>query len=189
MATVQDLLIGVRYRINDTDSVEYTDAELIDYVNEALQVVGNELCRLGAEAVRKRAALTLTDGSAALPSDFVREVEVKSGDAVLLPLPDPEEVDETTYAIEGGRIYSGASELSLLYCAALPLVSAPGDTLPLPDFFAPLLRQMVVFIALNRNEFDTSVEQALLTAFQGQILSLARLRGHGNFERPLPFRL
>ena len=41
--TVEELLNYVRYQINDVDKVEYSDTELIGYVNEGLRFISNEL--------------------------------------------------------------------------------------------------------------------------------------------------
>jgi len=188
--TVQEFLDQVRYQINDTDKVEYTDQELINYTNEALSWLGAELARYGAPQVLKFTTLVLTNGEADLPSDFLFESGVLGPDGSLLKsVPPVQPADQYSYKIIGNKIYSNNTSLDLFYFASFPFVSALTDLIPVFDQAVNLLREIVIFLALNRNEFNTSIEQALMKEFGVQVLELVRQTGSQNFERSIPFMI
>ena len=185
--TVDELLQEVRYQIHDTDKVEYTDSELISYVNDALRFISNELIRCGSALLLKRTSLSLTDGQAGLPADFVKEQAVLDSQGyVLQSLAPSEPVSRYGYKIVGSTIYSDNSTLELYYFASFPSVSALNEDVPVPDYMLSLVKQIVVFLALNRNEYSLSVEAELIKLFQGQVMMLANTGGQ-NMERTLPF--
>lgn len=76
MATVQNVITGVRYTIHDEDAASYrwTDAELIDYVNAA----GRAIVSIVPEAnlVTTIGSITNTIAKQALPSGGIKFVKV-----------------------------------------------------------------------------------------------------------------
>jgi len=188
--TVEELLNYVRYQINDTDKVEYTDAELIGYVNDGLRFISNELIRLSSPILLKYTTLSLTDGVADLPSDFVREEGVLDSQGnPLESYPPIKPVDQYGYKIIGNKLYSNNESVDLFYYAPYSTVSALTDTIPVPDYMVQLLKEIVIFLALNRNEFSLNVEQELLKVFANQIYEIAKMVGGTYYERELPFQV
>ena len=185
--TVEELLQQVRYAINDTQKVEYTDAELINYVNDALRFVSNELIRLSSPLMLKTTTLNFIDNSADLPSDFIREEAVIANGIVLNSIPATQEPGTLNYKILGNKIYSKNNQVLLLYYAGFPSVLALNQSVPIPDYMLSLVKSIVAFLALNRNEYNTSVEQELIKVFSGQVLELAKMIGEQFYERILPF--
>lgn len=189
--TVQELLINVRYQINDTDAIEYSDAELISYVNEALRWISNVLISLSCPLLLKKVELTLTDGQASLPDDFVKDravTAVINGIETVLESKPPElGYDKYSYTIVGSTLYSDNDSVNLLYYAPYSSVASLTDELLIPDSITNLLQQIVVFLALNRNEFNTSVEQALMQNFYSQVALIASQLGNGQVEPNLPW--
>ncbi|RMD45746.1 MAG: hypothetical protein D6831_02985, partial [Aquificota bacterium] len=70
--TVNDLISQIRQAVNDTDKIEYTDQELINYINQAQDYISNVCINNNFKGVLKQTDLTLTNDKAALPSDFVK---------------------------------------------------------------------------------------------------------------------
>jgi len=188
--TVEELLTQVRYQINDTDKVEYTDTELIGYVNDGLDFISKELIRLSSPVLLKYTTLSLTDGAADLPNDFVREEGVLDSQGNLLKsYPPIKPVDQYGYKIIGSKLYSNNTSVDLFYYAFYPKVSALTDTIPIPDYMVQLLKEIVIFLALNRNEFSLNVEQELLKVFASQVYDIAKMTGETYYERELPFKV
>lgn len=185
---VRNLLDEVRRQIADVEKVEYTDAELIGYINDGLRFISNELIRLNSPLLIKFVNLTLSNGEATLPSDFVKEEAVLDAQGNnLVSVPPAKIADPKSYKIIGNKLYSGNKSVTLFYYAPFQLVSGLDDLIPVPVWMESLLKEIVVFLALNRNEFNVSVEQALIQAFGQQIWEIAKSIGGQNFERPMPF--
>jgi len=185
--TVQELLEQVRYQINDTDKAEYTDAELINYINDGLRFISNELIRIGSSLLLKKADLALTDGFVALPSDFVKEQAVLDAQGnILKSLTPAEPLSRYGYKIIGNTFYSNSDNITLYYFAPYSEVSTIASEIPVPDYMLGLLKEIVIFIALNRNEFSLSVEAELIKTFETQVLQLANI-GRQNLEIIMPF--
>lgn len=187
--TVKELLNYVRYQINDVDKVEYSDTELIGYVNEGLRFISNELIRLSSPLLLKKTTLELTDGEADLPSDFIKEEAVlNSQGQALKSYPPSYPIDQYGYKILGNKLYSNNTSVDLIYYASYSSVSTLDSILPIPDYMVSLLREIVIFLALNRNEFSLNVEQELFKLFASQVYELAKV-GSSYYERELPFKI
>jgi len=93
-----------------------------------------------------------------------------------------------SYKIVGNKIYANDSKVTIQYCCPLyDKVADVNNNLPTPDYMTDLIKEMVVFFALNRNEFNTSVEQMLVERFRWQVTYIVSMYGFGNIERPMPY--
>src|SRR5574344_1466810 len=101
--------------INDNAAVKYSDYNLIAALNSVLSIVYNTLSSSSNDLLTEETTLTLTDGVAALPDDFLSVVNVWAGDYVLTPQSKSKDVDDHTYRIRGNNIYSANSTLKLAY--------------------------------------------------------------------------
>lgn len=185
--TVSDLIQQVRYAVNDTDSVEYTDGELLDYVNQAQDYISNVCINNAFKGLIKEADLTLTNNQVALPNDFVREYSVVNGIYILKSIPPDAEVDEYSYKIVGKTLYSKNDTVKLYYFYMYPSYSAVSDTVVIPDVFINLLRETVVYLALNRVNINANFEFQLSQLFESRLLQVINSYGNSNLERPMPF--
>jgi len=186
--TVQELFEGVRYQINDVDKVEYSDEELISYLNEAISFLNNLLIDNLSPLLIKTDELFLVQGSSSLPEDFYLEKAVLDNQGNLLrSVSVGAPLTKDSYYIAGREIFSGNSRITLYYYSVYPQISALTDTIQVHPVFLNLLKQMVIFLALNRNEFNLSIEQALMERFAQQALSLSNKIGAANIERQMPF--
>jgi len=188
--TVEEFLNQVRYQINDTDKVEYSDAELISYINEGLRFISNELIRLSSSLLLKKVNLELTNGEVSLPNDFVKEEAVLNSQGyVLKSYPYAKSIDQYGYKIIGNKLYSDNTEITLFYYAPYSFVSTLNDEISIPDYLLNLLKEIVVFLALNRNEYILTVEQRLFKIFVAQIYEIACSINNSFYERELPFKI
>ena len=62
--TVADLLKQVRYALNDTEGVEFSDSELINYLNQAKDYVVQSAVSKNFKGFVAYSELTLVDGKA-----------------------------------------------------------------------------------------------------------------------------
>jgi hypothetical protein len=141
---VSDFITNVRYRINDTLKIEYTDDELINYINDALAVLSLELITLKDPLVIKTLSVASTGTN--VPSDY-------HSLAGIYPLT----------ITEGVLTPYDSVALTINYFKMLPSVTATTDSITLtnPAYYDMLL-QRVAITALNRNEFVLTQDISLL---------------------------
>ena len=186
---VGDLITQIRAAINDTRKIEYTDDELIIYINQSQDYIANTAINAGYKGFLKTATLQLTDGEADLPSDFVRENAVLAGTTRLLPISTTNLVTSSTYQIVGNKLKTQNDEVTLVYYAYPQQYLTVNDELQLPQHFINLLKEMTIFLALNRNEFNTGVEQQLSALYEQKLLRLIKNYGLWAIPRELPFEV
>jgi hypothetical protein len=153
MSTVSSLLTAVRKKIRDTTSIEYPDAELIDYLNDAIDYISAFLIRIQDGEMIK--STTITDGSITKPSDFDSFV----GAQMLY-------MDSDTIKTLSG------STAEMRYYATKNHVSATTDSSPFKVSVEPLLIELTAIYALNRNEYEIIQQDMVLfekhlSMFQG----------------------
>lgn len=154
---ISDCISRIRSSIHDI-SGEYTDAECLAFLNDAVQETAVLLASLRYSPLIAETVLTEGD---ALPSNYIADVGVHP------------------YRLTGGRVQlSGSlSSLKLRYYAA-PAPLTISDTLPFTPLFDEVILLAATIRALRRNEYDTSAEEAQLTSLrQGLALSLGEKGG------------
>ena len=184
---VGDLLQQIRYAINDTDKIEFSDAELINYINQAQDYISNVCINNAFKGLIKETDLTLIDGKTELPQDFVREYSVVANGYILKSLPADAEVDEYSYKIVGNSLYSQNDTVNLYYFYMYPAYVSVNDELVIPNVFVNLIREIVTYLALNRTNINTSFELQLSKLYEDRILRVINSYGNSNIERPMPF--
>ena len=184
---VSDLLQQIRYAINDTDKIEFSDAELLNYINQAQDYISNICINNAFKGLIKETDLTLIDGKTELPQDFVREYSVVANGYILKSLPADAEVDEYSYKIVGNSLYSQNDTVNLYYFYMYPAYVSVNDELVIPNVFVNLLREIAIYLALNRLEFNTAFETQLAQLFETRIIQVINSYGNSNVERPMPF--
>ena len=160
--TPNDVFSRVRMapEINDNAAVKYSDYNLIAALNSVLSIVYNTLSSSSNDLLTEETTLTLTDGVAALPDDFLSVVNVRGGDYVLAPQSKSKDVDEYTYRIRGNNIYSTNSTLKLTYKPYF--VEVTYDTMEtaliLPNYFSELLKKYTVITLVGGiNKQDSTI--------------------------------
>ena len=146
--------------INDNAAVKYSDYNLIAALNSVLSIVYNTLSSSSNDLLTQEKTLTLTDGVAVLPDDFLSVVNVRGGDYILTPQSKSKDVDEYTYRIRGNNIYSANSTLKLAYKPYF--VEVTYDTMEtaliLPNYFSELLKKYTVITLVGGiNKQDSTI--------------------------------
>jgi hypothetical protein len=140
---VSTALTMVRKQIYDVNSLEYTDEELINYLNSAISLLGYELIKADAPDITAEITISVVD--TAKPTGFVQW-------AARYPL-----------TVSGGLINAyGTLPITARYYKHPALVAATTDNLPFDnDIYNHLLVQLTAIMALNRNEYEISQDSAL----------------------------
>ena len=173
--TVGELITSVRYDLNDPQGIEFSDQELIEYINRSQEWINQELIELGSYLVAKKTTLTLTNNETDLPADFVKEISVKAGNLYLRSVVPYEELPEDGYQIIGGKLRAKADTVELTYFYTLPSYSAKTDTIVLPQPLHNILRLLVVIMAKNRIEIPSRLELAFLQDLRRRLMSYAEV--------------
>ena len=162
--TPNDVFSRVRMapEINDNAAVKYSDYNLIAALNSVLSIVYNTLSSSSNDLLTEETTLTLADGKAALPDDFLSVVNVRSGDYILTPQSKSKDVDEYTYRIRGNYIYSANSTIQLTYKPYFVEVEyyTMDDDMVLPNYFSELLKKyLVITLTGGINKQDSTIVQ------------------------------
>ena len=151
---ISDVVSDMRVSLSDVDAIEYSTAELVQYINYALIYISKILINIGHADVKKQVTVT---NNMNIPSDFSQLI----GKYPIYPVGGVFK----TYEPEG---------VDVLYYANLPKVSSVSDTIALRDEFAPILIYFATMIAGNRNEFDVSQDERLLDRITQLIVGAAK---------------
>ena len=146
--------------INDNAAVKYSDYNLIAALNSVLSIVYNTLSSSSNDLLTQEKTLTLTDGVAVLPDDFLSVVNVRANDKVLKPQSKSNDVDEYSYRIRGNNIYSKNDSILLDYKPYF--VEVEYDTIDtaliLPNYFSELLKKYTVITLVGGiNKQDSTI--------------------------------
>jgi len=184
--TVATLFTYVRYQISDELKTSYTDTELLTYLNQTNNYVYTTLIIHESNLTIKKVDITLTDGEGSLPSDFQSDSAVKLEGTPLNAVAPSTTPNASQYSIMADTIYSDNDSITLYY-HFMPDDYAVEDTLTIPRYFENMYIQMVKFLVMNTDEYDTSVEQSLLVRFESLILTLVGKRGTSDIKAVMPF--
>jgi len=178
MTTTSELIASARIDIADPSSTVFTDAQMLDYLNRGFRQVHEKLVEWDADIIRARQTIAVTSGDDAydLPAGYwltcfmyidgeANHLIQLKADA-LLKYPVTQTGTPFGYLISGTEIilrwmpnatktlyhyhYIAYSNLALL------------ATTPFNGLFDQVARQFVASMALNRNEYNTQVELAIL---------------------------
>ena len=139
--TISEAISYLRRAVHDS-SDEYSEAEYLAYLNEAVQETAVLLASLRYAPLIRETIVTNGD---ALPSDFLSAVGHY-----------PYALSGNTVSLNGDRTH-----LTLRYYSAPPPLSAD-DTLPFPPAIEEAVLLAATVRALRHNEYDTSAEEAHL---------------------------
>ena len=185
---VSALFTDIRYQLSDELKISYSDTELIGYLNQVNEFMYETLLEAQSNLVVKEAILSLTNGVVALPSDFLLDDAVTDVDGNPLNSVAPSKTPiSTEYKIMVDSIYSDNDSIKLYYYYMPDAYTAITDTLLIPAYFQNLYRQMIKFLVMNTDEYETGVEQALMSRFESIITSITGKRGNTNPVAVMPF--
>lgn len=205
MALVSDIITQTRYPLIDINANQWSDTELLNYLNECCDMIHQTLIDSESELIRT-GTTTVTTASGielyTLPTDLwtIHKVWVETED----PMDMCEESDRyqylkqeedsdtsarttpTDYYIDGGEIgllpFSDAiyTVNVIYYTTFTDLVST--DEMPYKGLFNSQIRQGVVMLGKNRNELGLNIEGVLMEMYQARALRLTRKRRKKNYQ-------
>ena len=195
MSTVNDIINDVRLEINDTDASRFTDAQLIQIINRAINRANRVAQRNELRFAQKKATLTCTNAVAtvALPADFdvplprsLWRTDTKE-EITFLKENQWEEVssdqDALGYAYldmeNSWIVFKGTpTEATALHFYYFPTISTSayttGTTMPWGGRLDDAITEYVTIRCQNIDEMDVSANLQLLQDFENQILSAYR---------------
>lgn len=174
--TVQDLISQLRLDLNDILTIEFSDTELITKINTALNWLALELATLGAPLVLTATTLTVRDGRATLPNDFISETAVISNNQLYISgnATIPDLARRRAYLITGNQLLISLpndARVTLYYYRFFPPVSSVSDRLPVPAHFIDIIREHVLLTA--RRRIDLPFPTDLLNDLKLKVRQLA----------------
>ena len=169
---VSDVLLSLRFNLNDTKSVEFSDSELIEAINSTIRYINTALVNINSSIVQKKMTITPTNGSAKLPDDFIAVTSIED-----------ENIEQSDFRIIGDTIYTD-STINMVYYYALSKVKVKTDTIQLPvNFFEPLIRfsEAIITKSMGRDAMTQLVYDEVSKATIG--------REYAYIEREIPFTI
>lgn len=140
---VNEAISNMRIRLTDTEKLEYTDGELVNYLNDAINIIWLQLAAsMNPEVIKK---ITISTANQSKPADFykftAKHPVITVGDTF--------------------EVY-GSTPIEAFYITKAPKISSPSETKVLfNDLYDSAIIQIACLYALNTNEFDISQDSAL----------------------------
>lgn len=146
--TAQALITLIRARLRDEEAAGYTNANLLDYLNESLTAMYMQFADSGNPNYAKE---TTVFPYSDVPTDWYKAA------------------GQYPVSVAGGKFdVIGADMLTLRY-HPYPARLALEDTVPLMDGELPQLEERVYLLALRRHEFDVSQDVPFLQELKGRV--------------------
>lgn len=183
------LITAGRYDLRDIDIAEYTNTELLEYLNRAIFQLDYTLSGIGSDFVMAEdtsKTLASAANSVAVPSNTIIITDVWIGTTQLSPLTPPAKLyydrkwisstGQPDYWCQIGQNIEFEETADADYALTLYLDKATGTlaldgVLPYADQFNDALRQAMIIQAKHRNELDGSVDGALLKFFSHVVMT------------------
>jgi len=211
--TISNIVTSVRYDLRDTGSTQYTDAELLDYANRAIEALDATLSKINSDWVRQEdtttalasAADSVTQSTRCIKNrqifygtteiyekslGFIHDRRIHLNSATGLP----------KYWAEGGANvefdYTADQEYALKiyydqYSAELTINGVGGETstsnMPHGDQFNQPIREAIVIMARNRQNYVVTGSAYLEKFFLSAAMSKVIGRNHVPKRRILDF--
>lgn len=147
--TVNDVLIRVRQRVNDTNKTSYSDEELMGYLNDSINFLSSELIGIKDPEMVKEFTITGAVGTT-LPTDFYSFVGAYP-----------------VYIKSDGKVYhlnsANTGTVNVRYFAYKTPIAAVADAIPFNNpVYHTVLNQLTSIYALNRNSTGIVQDTQLL---------------------------
>jgi len=205
MATAASVIASARYDLRDTDSNQYTDAELLDYLNRGLRQLDAVLSTMSSDRVYvEDTSTTLASGDnhVAARDRCLKVRQVWIGTSQLTPKSlnyiyyKRNIIGSTTgrpsYYAQGGENIlferTADQDYSLkIYFDQRTDTLASGTTMPYSDEFNDPLRESIIILAKRRNEYDVNLDAVLYDFFLDATRSIVAKRRYNQKPYYLDF--
>lgn len=153
MATVDDVILKIRYRMNDVDDEAYSDEMLFEFINDGAKDFSYTGCNQSIKNVNSTATVSRLTLSTTLDYEFLNiyAVEYESGELAFAPRYEavrwnPTTAEPTGWSIWGDRLYfdrtftiSATNDIDISYTYIPDDIAATTDTCPLDVKWIPAL--------------------------------------------------
>lgn len=135
----QEPIDAARYALEDANKTTFSDDEMLAKLNVCLEEIYLQLGAIYSPLLEVEVPLDLVDGAMKLPSDLHVLGGVYLGDD-----PVPCGRGDGKYRVVNGEIRCLLDDCVLRYTRFPDALASVSDVVPLPSFFRPLLRDMIV---------------------------------------------
>jgi len=153
-----ELIKRARFELHDTGGTEYSNEELLHYLADSVSLLSRLL--IEARAPHNIRETWVVVSPSPLPEKFIAMAEY-----------DPKKA-----RIVNNEIYAKRLPLKLRYYIGYERPDRLGFIMDVPEVFEPILSQMVTARALNRNEYNTALEQQYAQMHKAEIIRISRQR-------------
>lgn len=145
---VDELISESRVLLNDTDELEFSETELLKYLNNGIDIIENILSSKNSSILLNE--LDIVSSSTKLPSDLLKISNVyNSSTKKYLTLSSNVDISENEYKIIGNTLKVLYPPVKLIYFKRLKRYSK-GQKLEIDEFFNSMLVDYVVSSAKSR---------------------------------------
>ena len=148
--TANDIMCKVRLYVGDTDKKSISDWEIINSINDALRLMAEESARLVGSMFRMKSNVTITAGSASLPTGYLRVIKAFNSTGGELLNVSTDTPDEGEFSITGGSLSSGEATVELWYFGYPAAVVSADNTINLPESMAVPLARVASLLLANK---------------------------------------
>lgn len=186
---VRDLLKQVRIIINDVDGIEFSNEELLSYLNDVQTFFVLTCANFNVPIFMKTTNLQNCSQGALLPEDFLKEHAVFKEGIALSSLPQGAPLKSGYYYILGNKLFSSDDNVLLIYYALPNSYRSIDDELVLPNYSLPVIKNMIAFLAKKRIEIPGQAEVELTKSFSDLIVKLLASISNDYSMRPVAWRV
>lgn len=145
---VDELISESRVLLNDTDELEFSETELLKYLNNGIDIIENILSSKNSSILLNE--LDIVSSSTKLPSDLLKISNVyNSSTKKYLTLSSNVDISENEYKIIGNTLKVLYPPVKLIYFKRLKRYNK-GQQLEIDEFFNSMLVDYVVSSAKSR---------------------------------------
>ena len=194
---VSDLVTEIRLELGDNSSNNWSDDEIITYINEAYRYFYNMASMITPQILSKTATLTLLQGTNAisLPSDYWGLISLIIPDGGGTPLLSVNQTDmeypsttgiPTQYYISSNAIVFNTiadKDYNVVF-NYIPDVSVltSTDEIPIKNVYLSFLKFYVLIRVWNKNEATVNVERIFFMNYGRMLINALNMQAHSNYE-------
>jgi hypothetical protein len=207
--TAAQLITRIRYDLRDANAHQWSDSELLSYINDTLELIyeilvdcDSELIRTGSGTFDTVSGTEAYDLASNTMGDFWSPYRIwcpTAGPKELTQVNTDEryeyQIDATTwnqgepwfYYLEGDNIGilpipDGIYQINLKYYPNFVPLATTAANMPLRNLFNLQVMEAVKMKAKNRDMVNTGIETALMSLFQERAAAIMRKRGKREYQ-------
>ena len=168
MTNINDLILRIRIKINDTSSSEFQDSEILSYINEGISML--EIILLSNKAVFNIAMISSASNICPVPDDMLDIYKVLHNKKSV-PLKN---IDDFTYGyyIINNNIILPCTNAEIYYIKEFERYNL-NDNITLSNIYIDYLYNFAVIKALSRFEYNMENEKSELMQLSSMIVKTA----------------